>query len=703
MNRTLRLISLQTILWGSTLIFTPELFARVEPDSTKVTDLKEVVVKGDNQYVTAEKSVFIPDARQKKAARDAVDLIRRMGIPQISVSPQGGVTAMNGEEVSIFIDYMPAAPGELNGMRTADVSKVEYLDAPTDVRFQGAKRVINFIMHKYLWGGYTKLSDGATLLNYRGNNASVFSKFNYKKTTFDLYFGENYNNQGHSGAYTRETYRVKDVSGILTDIDRTAVTEASKSISNSIPVSLRIAYNKEGMSILNTFGYTFSTTPHDYSRGSLSFTPAISKADAFETEAANRSRSISWNGNYYFGLPSQWSLSVVPMFYYTHNNSGSLYRTLPADGWEGIRTDAREDAYNGRFNVALAKQIKKHTVSLKLDGGLHSNFVRYSGNSSFTNRFHNPFWSFWLMWNYSVNKWRFNVDGGYIQEWTKISDHTVKDFYPFAHANIVYSPTSKSQFSFWFQYASATSGIAGKTPEAIQSNELLWISGNPDLKGSRHTTFMLSYLWMPTNNLYVNLYANNFTYYNAMSTVYSPYLDGHAILRTSINSGNENNFTLSGSVTWRPLGGKLQLQLRPMYYFYSYTLSGRKRGTFALKANASYYMGNFYVSGYFQLGTKTQTGPYELFRSKNWYTLEAGWSNGDWNLSASISNLHRSGWGSYITDLDTDYYKSWSQGINVTFHRQLELSASYTFGYGKKIQRGNEIGGQGSAGSAILR
>lgn len=35
-------------------------------------------------------------------------------------------------------------------------------------------------------------------------------------------------------------------------------------------------------------------------------------------------------------------------------------------------------------------------------------------------------------------------------------------------------------------------------------------------------------------------------------------------------------------------------------------------------------MGNFYVSGYFQLGTKTQSEPYELFRSKNWYTLEAG-------------------------------------------------------------------------------
>lgn len=83
-----------------------------------------------------------------------------------------------------------------------------------------------------------------------------------------------------------------------------------------------------------------------------------------------------------------------------------------------------------------------------------------------------------------------------------------------------------------------------------------------------------------------------------------------------------------------------------------------------------------------------------------------GWSNGDWNFSASISNLHRSGWGSYITDLDTDYYKSWSQAshaINVTFHRQLELTASYTFGYGKKIRRGDEIGCQGSAGSAILR
>lgn len=128
-------------------------------DSIKTQELDEVVVEASNQRTSSNVSTYIPKARQKDAAADAISLLSQMAIPQIEVDPiSRAVKTASGQGVSIFIDYLPATSQDLQGMRTQDVKKVEYYLYPTDPRFQGARYVINFIMQKYEWGGYTKIS-----------------------------------------------------------------------------------------------------------------------------------------------------------------------------------------------------------------------------------------------------------------------------------------------------------------------------------------------------------------------------------------------------------------------------------------------------------------------------------------------------------------------------------------------------------------
>ena len=98
-------------------------------------------------------------ARQKNAAQNAVALLSQMSIPQIDVDPVSqAVKTAHGQNVSIFIDYVPATTEDLKGMKTQDVKKVEYYQHPSDARFQGAKYAVNFVMQKYEWGGYTKIN-----------------------------------------------------------------------------------------------------------------------------------------------------------------------------------------------------------------------------------------------------------------------------------------------------------------------------------------------------------------------------------------------------------------------------------------------------------------------------------------------------------------------------------------------------------------
>lgn len=122
-----------------------------EPDSVRAHELDEVVVEASNQRTSSNLSTYIPVARQKNAASDAIALLSQMAIPQIEVDPVSrSVKTASGQVVSVFIDFLPATSQDLQGMRTQDVKKVEYYLFPTDPRFQGAKYAINFIMQKQL-------------------------------------------------------------------------------------------------------------------------------------------------------------------------------------------------------------------------------------------------------------------------------------------------------------------------------------------------------------------------------------------------------------------------------------------------------------------------------------------------------------------------------------------------------------------------
>lgn len=53
--------------------------------------------------------------------------------------------------------------------------------------------------------------------------------------------------------------------------------------------------------------------------------------------------------------------------------------------------------------------------------------------------------------------------------------------------------------------------------------------------------------------------------------------------------------------------------------------------------------------------------------------------------------------------IDCEEYEDWPDNETPSAHRNIQLSATYTFGYGKKIRRGNEVRAQGNAASAIVK
>lgn len=209
-------------------------------DSIKTQELNEVVIEAQNQRTSSTSSTYIPMSQQKNAAADAVALLFQMAIPQLNVDPASqSVKTVSGQPVSIFIDYVAASAQDLSGMKTTDVKKVEYLIYPTDPRFRGAKYVINFIMQKYEWGGYTKLN-ADKWFGVNRTETSVFSKFAYKRMTFDLYADEIYLTNRHTGTQSTEIFRFPDLHGKGPQtVERISIPTALRYRNNSNDITFR--------------------------------------------------------------------------------------------------------------------------------------------------------------------------------------------------------------------------------------------------------------------------------------------------------------------------------------------------------------------------------------------------------------------------------------------------------------------------------
>lgn len=666
--------------------------------------LQQVKVEGQTATAYSDRTVYLPSQRQKNAAQNAVDLLRQMAVPQIRVNPiDNSVSDNTGGEVAIFFNYMPASKEDIEGLRTADVRRVEYLEFPTDPRFRGAQRAINFIVQEYEYGGYTKLTTNENFLVGFSSHNNIFTKFSYKKMTYDLYVGANNWNNHHIGNNVKGIYSLKDADGKDYQLTRIETIDGSHYKQNQYPFTFRATYTSEKVQIRNTIGFTHLGVPVDEQGGSLTYQPWSEQNYTFNRSNPNRNNSLAYQGSFFFSLPKQFSIDISPRFNYMHNNDYLAYSTSISP--EIVR-NARENAYNYRVDAYLQKCIgQKHTAMLGINGGDKINRLRYSGTNIFYDRFHNAFVAGLLGYQLASQKVRLYADAGVYWSLSDINGVVYTDIYPFVHLNLRYSPNTHNSISVFLQYANATPGINQKTPDILQDNEFMYVSGNPLLKNSRNLMINLNYMWIPSNTFGLSAFSEFNEFFNRQIIVYNQYNDGQALIRNYINSGNFINGEIGLAANWKLLDGKLQLYASPKQAFYKSTgVYNKFYNPFTITAQAIYYLNNFYFQAYYQSPDKRMfTSSPQIHKNRNFHSLTVGWANSDWNIRVMAANFFNKGWSSADIITESPLYTEYRETIGSTSHPRINMTATYTFGYGKKVQRGNEVGEQSGASSAIMK
>lgn len=667
----------------------------------KVTDLQEFVVKAENAYFKDGILTVIPTEKEKNSAISGNDLLRYLQIPTLVYDHNTDkINHMDGS-LAIFINGEQTTEDEVRNLKADDVTRVEYMDFPSDPRFGHRPHVVNFVVRKYLYGGYTRIQTEEALTQF-SNFSNVYSKFSIKDLTFDASAQFLGSNSTFSRDEAATTYRFKDENG--KDAFLREETRLSHDIDkmNVIPVTLRIKYSKPTHIISNTIGYRFSGHPEKSSIYNTEYSGIYSDITSSSTTRRSHSNEVSWKGNYVFFLPRDWYLQIEPGLAHTHSNERRTSNSGIA-GLDEILYANKENSYIANLSFNATKRFsKRHGVYL-LASGAHAWYdINYNGTTPTQTDKKLLNMNYILGYYYNSGNFSAGFAGGYVYNRSSQEGFIRSESSPYLGINAYYTPNSKQSFSISASYNNSVPGASDTSSEIIQVNNFMYVTGDPDARETKNVNAFLSWSWIPMNMIRIGLTGSYFGNYGRLAPEYVPYANGTAILQKNGNNGDSHDFSLDLNFGLNNIANCLSITLRPILSYYSQTGTYAKNLLiFEYRANIDCLLGNGVSLFASIIGPRKYYSSGTLTRFSTSYSLGVRWRWRNLNVNLNLRNIFGgSDWGTKKF-FESEYYSN-SSLTALSVNYQANLTLTYTFSYGKKRIEHDEINGLNGAGSGAI-
>lgn len=662
----------------------------------KEIELKNITVKSDSRYIDGDKSVFIPSKREKNAAHGGQALLLSMAIPTIVVNPiDNSITSNSGEGVATFIDYLPASKQDVSNLRPQDVLRVEVLDSPADPRFEGALHVVNFIMVKYEYGGYTKFDAYGRSTELNGN-VNANSKFSYKDMVYDAAVGYSVYRSRHDGFASKTVYGMPEG-----DIVKDEATLSTLGTNHNPFATLRAVYATEKTTVSNTIGLQYRYSPDDIQDVATDFSSPAYISSRTHSNTRRRRISPSFDGTYRFLLPRSFSLVVSPNANYGHNTSDYIY-----DYGEGksIVNNVKEDTYSAFLSALAQKNWGRQSLGVSVNGELKGDRIVYEGtNPSKVNSTSNAI-GMRLRGNLAFGNFHFNAD---VKCYFSRKSYDKQHFYEWLPGYFLYGGytfNSKNKISFSSEMSNWTTSLIQLSPSIVVRSQIDAQQGNPSLKCYRYNAFSLNYQWIPRQNLSVSAFSKFYRFDKPITELYSPQeIDGRQMmLRTFVRNGFFAETTYGVSAWLGLFDNALSLSARVDASSSSRRgMINRTQTYMSFQVQAYYYIGSFYFSAFYRYRNKSINAA-AIFDSPSYYSLSAGWNHKGLNITLYASDFLRSDWKATGIRTVVPNYSSTSSEYSSSYHRCFSLQVSYSFSYGKKLRQNDELQSTHWAPSGIV-
>lgn len=669
--------------------------------NTKTIELQNVEVLSETVHMEPDRTVFIPLQRQKNAAMDAIDLLEHMGIPQIRIV-DNTVETFSGKPVSFFINYLPSSRDDLSSMNLQDVRRVEYIESPADPRFMGEKNVINFIMDRYIYGGYVKF-EGYKSLNIDDQYVKANARYQYKSMTYDMAGYGQYFDIRHSGTETTETFRFPQTDGTMRSIVRESTLSDSKARGSIGRMSFKATYNSSDITARTIISGGITDQPSHLQEGKVSYTPEEYPNTVFTSKLMKNVKYLRLNGSYIFKLPEQFTMTFSPSYTLSHTDEESRYDEAV---FESIVNGAEDHTSNLYGFLNLDRNFGKVGSLTAYTSGRYDYYrTRYSGSSVNFDKSKNQRYRAGISYSLTAGDFFGSADFGWVWEIDRFNDFKTRTSSPLAELSLSYLLEKIHRFNVSCRYSSWAPEVSFKSETVIDANHIMSYTGNPMLKSSPIMRADLSYSWIPSKNGYLQAFAGIWKVMDRFVYEYEPV--GDKMIRYISQPLGEYHIINYG------ISGRLYLLNRNLMLFGSLTGTVARNGApydytlpdlrFSLRA--TYWLKDFYFSGKYSSATNYSDGFMvgDIYEDKSTYYLIAGWANKSWNLRFSAMNFARWNWIRNTQRFTSKYYDRTFEALGRGRHADFDITVTYTFNYGKKLRNMDELSTSNSSSSGILR
>lgn len=671
----------------------------VADDSIPTQQMNEVVVVGDDQWIENGIMNFIPTKIEKKLSNSPASLIKSMHLPFVK-ERDGMIVSLAGEVIPIFINGEKADDIDLAVFWPKEVKRVQYIEHPSDPNFEGANVAINFIMPKYSVGGVSRINIYQKMPNNGYYTAS--SKIVYKKMTYGFLLSGNYYRDHRSKMNGETTYN-------NLFYDNTKYEFISRDEENHSLIredGLRCAFNAkyatERYSITHKLSFSWERNPGSDTNSTDLWNPNLFESSNGISSSNSKSLSPQIMGNYYFKLTEKCHFSSLWKYSYARNSSNTFNQL----GLTAPVLNSNDEDVNTFKATILPSYIlsDKWIFQFKFDYtiDLFSTIYRGTTNTTQDQARQSVLSAFKFNWN-PDDHLSVSIDPGFAASFWKVGGIKEHSIYPTITSSINWNPTRKFSINGALYFYMRPTSASESNPVLVKNSELLWALGNPYLKNLTSWDTYIHSTYLPEKWLTLSFGFGYVKTFNNTVTTYSPAskeLGG--LIKETINAKPCDNIRANLELAGSFFNDTFTIGISPQWYHtYVRGLYHSKFNYLTLSGSADYTIGNFRIELLYE-------GPYKDLTVSG---MEKSWKHDNWNFAVIYGNDNL-----YldlkIVDIFNNYRKSWIQynspNLNSYYNyletgRAISLNLTYTFGYGKKVDKRIDITGPESVKTSIYR